>query len=84
MQKKLNLEILCFGLPISAYLNDLTKGEKEKTRMLNHFQIIGIKSTFCHKYLCRIYFIHLLRVLFWFCFVYFLKTDRLIAHILTA
>lgn len=46
MQKKLNLEIMCFGLPFSAYLNDLTREETEKKGMLNHFQIRGIKSAF--------------------------------------
>lgn len=66
MQKKLQFEIVCFVLPISAYLNDLTRGENKKKGMLNHFQIVGNKSTIWSKIFYKINFIHFLRVLFLF------------------
>lgn len=66
MQKKLNFEIVSFVLPIFAQLNDLTRGENKKKGMLNHFQIVGNKSTIWTKIFYKIHFIHLLRVLFCF------------------
>lgn len=40
---------MCFVLPISAYLNDMMRGENEKKGMLNHFKIVGNKSTIWSK-----------------------------------